>query len=345
MQKRFFILILVLTVIAFSAGLIRHLSRTARTSDKRAKEVTLIVYAPTSFVDSYGPGEILKKNFEAHCACTVIYVDVGSGRLAIDRMAAAPKNRVDVVLGLDLLLLKNAASQVKFQALNELSTKWQKPIRGFSFQRFMPYDWSPMGFVYREPTKDFSTPPSFAAALASWPEKSLSLADPSSSTVGLEWLYWVYRTQSNPTESLQKLSHLTSVVTPTWSAAYGLFKKHQVNSTFTYLTSLLYHWQVEKDESYRFLPFQEGHPIQVEYAAVPESCWNCTTAKNFVEYLVTPEAQKIIAEKNYMLPVIENVSLDPIFENLPTVTPLGLEKIDDFLNQQAQLIEAWRKAN
>ncbi len=345
MQKKFVFFFLALTVLAFGVGIGRFILKTARNSDNRRKLVTVVVYAPTSFVDSYGPGEDLKKMFETTCDCTIVYVDVGSSRLAIDRMAFDPKKRVDVVVGLDLLLLKTAATRVKFQELNDLSAPWQDQLRGFSFRRFTPYDWSPMGFVYREPNKDLPKVASLEAALNELPEKSISLADPNSSTVGLEWLYWLFRTSTNVDESLRKLARLTYIVTPNWSASYGLFKKHQVPMTFSYLTSLLYHWQVEKDHSYQFMQFSEGHPVQVEYAAVPEACWDCAVAKNFVQFLTSVEAQKVLAQKNYMLPAVKNIPLDSSFEELPKVKTLGLEKIDEFVTQQPQLIEVWKKAN
>ncbi len=346
MHKKFAFLLVALTVISFGAGIARHLLKAAKSTDLRRQQITLIVYANSSFIDAYGPGAEIKKDFEKTCECSVVYVDVGTGRAAIDRLALDAKKRVDVVVGLDLLLLKSAANRVRFQEMNSLEIEWRGDLKKYNFKRFTPYDWSPMGFVYRDnDKKPVAKVASLDEALRTWPEKSMAMADPALSTVGLEWLYWLFRTRENVDSSLKQLSKLTYVVTPNWSAAYGLFKKHQVPMAFSYLTSLIYHWQVEKDFSYHFMPFSEGHPVQVEYAAVPEACWNCSVAKQFVAFLVAPATQALIAQKNYMLPVVKNIALAPAFDDLPKVKILSFEKIDEFINQEPTLIESWKKAN
>jgi thiamine transport system substrate-binding protein len=348
-QKHILVVFFTLAVIAFSVGIWHSFKVTAAHQGESSKEVTLLVYAPTSFVDSYGPGDEIKKLFEAQCGCTVVYVDVGGARAALDRLELDSTKHVDVVLGLDLLLLRGAATRVKFQEVLEPKYPSVPELKDYHYQRFTPYDWSPMGFVYNTKdskigSRDITEIKSWADAFKLWPEKSIALEDPSLSTPGLEWLFWLYRTQPDIEGGLKALAHATYTVTPTWSAAYGLFKNHQVKSTFSYLTSLIYHWHVEKNHDYQFLAFDEGQPLQIEFAAVPDVCWSCDIGKNFVLFLTSPPIQKIIAEKNYMRPVTANVEVAPEFGELPKVKLLSAEKLDDFVKDQSHLIELWKHA-
>ena len=91
--------------------------------------------------------------------------------------------------------------------------------------------------------------------------------------------------------------------------------------------------------------FAEGHPRQIEYAVVPDSCWNCSEAKRFVHFLVSPFAQKVLAEKNYMLPVIEGADLGEAYSRLPKLKTLGPEMLEDFVRKQDQLLELWSNLN
>lgn len=71
----------------------------------------------------------------------------------------------------------------------------------------------------------------------------------------------------------------------------------------SYATSPIYHLVEEKNSNFKSYEFQEGHPVQIEFAGVPETCQNCEAAIKFVHFMQTTEAQKIIMAKNYMLPI------------------------------------------
>jgi len=245
--------------------------------------------------------------------------------------------------------LRQATERVKFEELHEAENTRVPEMKEYHYQRFAPYDWSPMGFVYNSKNADVGSGEitqikSWSDALRLFPEKSIALEDPALSTPGLEWLFWLYRTQSDLEASLKKLARATYTVTPTWSTAYGLFKNSQVKSTFSYLTSLIYHWSVEKNHDFDFLPFTDGQPLQIEFAAVPNACWSCDIGKDFVTFLATPEVQKIIAAKNYMFPVTAGVDLPPEFSQLPKVKLLSSDKLDDFIKDQDRLIDLWKHA-
>lgn len=293
-------------------------------------------------MDPYGPGLELKQEFEKNCDCTVEYVDAGGAKMAMERMKLDPTRRVDLILGLDHILLSSFAQTIKFQQLSAPDVPLREELRPFIYPRFIPYDWSPMGFVYRK--GEVPVVSSWQEAFEQWPDRTLSLQDPELSAPGLEWLYWLYLQPKELTKNFVQLNRIAHSVSPSWSASYGFFRKGQVQAAFTYLTSLIYHWSEEKNEAYQFMQFKEGHPVQIEYAAVPDSCWNCGSAKKFVSFLLTEKAQKILAAKNYMLPVRNDVQLPEVYTKLPNVKILGPGRLDEFVGRQDEILDLWRKA-
>lgn len=336
-----------LAVLTFSIIFGRTLLRTQKNYSNDSEKVNLVVYANSYFVGSFGPGSEVKSAFEKICHCVVVYVDTGTGVMALERLKLDPSRRVDVVLGLDHLLLNRAAHSVRFQEVARPNIKWQAPIEKYVYSRFIPYDWAPMGFVYRKSDvpEGFLKAKNLREAIQNLQSHSLSLVDPTMSPVGLEFIYWLFArfgsAQALDLTILQQLRDKVHSYSPSWSSSYGLFKKKQSSVTFSYLTSLIYHWSYENNFNYQFLILEDGHPTQIEYAAVPESCWNCGDAKKFIEFITRSEAQKILAEKNYMLPVSGDVELDKIYKTLPQPKALGPEKLEDFARAENQILNAW----
>jgi thiamine transport system substrate-binding protein len=90
------------------------------------------------------------------------------------------------------------------------------------------------------------------------------------------------------------------------------------------------------------MSFSNGHPLQIEYAAVPDTCWNCNVGKRFVEFLGSPWAQKLLAEKNFMLPIRADVELPAVFKELPKVKTLAPTDVENFVNERQVLLDIWR---
>ncbi|HEX4923612.1 MAG TPA: extracellular solute-binding protein, partial [Bdellovibrionales bacterium] len=102
---------------------------------------------------------------------------------------------------------------------------------------------------------------------------------------------------------LAKLKPNLHSVSPSWSTAYGLFKKKEAKIVLSYLTSPLYHKVAENDDGFEAAVFTQGHVAHVEYAAIPAACTSCKRAEEFLEFLLQAESQTRLMELNYMLPV------------------------------------------
>ena len=62
----------------------------------------LTVYTYESFTAEWGPGPVVKKNFEAECACEVDFVSVADGVALLNRLKLeGTSTKADIVLGLE----------------------------------------------------------------------------------------------------------------------------------------------------------------------------------------------------------------------------------------------------
>ena len=109
----------------------------------------------------------------------------------------------------------------------------------------------------------------------------------------------------------------------------------------SYTTSPAYHQVAEGVDHYKAAQFSEGHVAQVEVAAISAYTEQPELANQFLQFLISPEAQAIIPVTNWMLPVIDGIELPEAFDKL--VTPDTI----DFTPQaiaanRAAWIKTWR---
>lgn len=318
MRSRLAVILILFTAITVGLLFARQLyiyRDLPRPADDRQK-LRLLTYS--TFVSSTGPGAEIIARFEKENNCVVEVVSSGDAGLLLERLklgvAGVP---FDVVLGFDQILLPEADAQFEWQPQAFAVSSRHPTLAEFIHPHFLPYDWSPMSFVYRKGSSG-PVPRNFADLIRPEYKGQIALQDPRSSTPGLQFLQWVKAVESDKSESfLQQLKPNVHSVSPSWSFAYGLFKKEQVRFVFSYVTSLAYHWGMEGDRNFQILNFPEGHPVQVEYVGVPRSCRECVLAQKFVEELLKPWAQKLIMEKNFMFPVIKGLEEGTVFAELP----------------------------
>jgi len=335
-QKWLFILV-GMSMAAAGLGVFNYFTRFNRARNQLAPRPELIVVGSSSFIGPYGPGPELKTRFEKICLCDVRLVDGGGVELLLNKLSMA--NEVfDVVVGLDQIHLKRFANSVKWRALKVPDRNWLPVVKENYYRNFLPYDWSPMTFIFKK-NSGLPAKGKIANFLDQLRSKSLMLQDPRLSTPGLQFVLWNWLLP----DSFLRLSAKVKMLAPDWSAAYGLFRKGQALATFTYQTSIVYHWVEEKDESFQVAEFDEGHVAQIEFAAVPDLCRSCGLAERFVEFMTEGDSQRIIMSKNFMLPVVEEIKDNTEFLRLPALKLLTVENLDGFVDQQDDIIKQWRQ--
>ncbi len=307
-------------------------------SQSKDSRPVLRVLSYDSFIKSWGPGPQLKAQFEVLCNCQVEFLLPAETTHMLDQKNIL-KQRVDIVIGFDQYeILKNKGKmrwhplQNNFEFVNELKN-YQEP-------EVLPFDYGPLAFVKHKDDKTNVT--KFDDLLNPHWLGGISLIDARTSNTGLQFLMWLLQVkgEDGALTFLRKLDKNIHALPSSWSAAYGLFTRGRAKAVFSYLTSPLYLQIYEKKDLFEALIFTEGHPIQVEYLGIPESCAQCEIATDFAKYLLTAPAQNLIMYKNMMLPAIKGIKEGTEFAQLPDVKilpPISME----LFNRRVNLIQMW----
>ena len=306
----------------------------------------LKVLTYSSFAGVYGPGPLIKEEFEKYCSCEVQWFLSEDSTLLSQRFHLLPK--IDMVLGWDQItkLSAKANSWENLSILREsfLELEFLKKTGVLSqipSDFFIPYDWSPIGFLYKDSLQKKGTHK--ISNLEGLKEFSgrFSIPEPRTSNLGLQFYYWLYESYQGDLEKianyLKQIQGKLYGPVPSWSLAYGFFRKGQTDLGFSYLSSLLYHQREELDQKYFFLTFESPHPYQVELFSISKKAKNKSLAFRFAKLLLSEKGQKILRDKNYMFPV----SIPYQFEELPKL--LNYQLLEEFMNQKEELLELWKQ--
>ena len=329
-------------LLPITLGLLIYWTSDETGGDKEYADLVIISYS--SFLNEWGPGPQLSKIFEDKYNIKIKWIDAGDAGLILERMRfQSQRNPIDIVIGLDQLNIEEARNISEWRNFIYPDVLWHRNLPKDALERdFVPFDWGPLAFVYKE--GEVVPPMSLQDLLSKKYTKAISLQDPRTSTPGLQFLYWVL-TEEGLDEGFDFLENLSSSVhsiSTSWSTSYGLFKKGQAKLTFSYITSPVYHKVEEKSSDYRAAIFSDGHPYQVEYMGIPENCKNCELAEIFVRFLLEPESQKIIMEKNYMLPVLDQVEVNTPFADVPDVSLIPFSA-QSLTRDRRSLLERWKQ--
>ena len=319
-----------------------------RQEHKELPRLKVMVYS--SFLSPYGPARDIQKKFEEICRCQVQWMEVEDSALIVQRLKLRSDGlKVDVVLGLDQITAFSAEKNIQWKpvsiSVDNMILKAQHYLRSVNNEEgqytFIPISWAPFIFISRVSE---GLPKTFQDLLSPQWKKNISLPHPRSSTVGLQFYFWLF-SQTNLKERFWFLSQFKNQIynlSYSWSYAYGLFQKEFADIVFSYQTSLVYHW-VEDQETYFPVYFKEGHPHQMELAGIPSTCVHCLLAEKWVLFLLRKDIQEILMRKNYMLPVIKNVVNHTPFEKLKMVPLISYKKIDQFLSNKQTYLQQWEE--
>jgi thiamine transport system substrate-binding protein len=303
----------------------------------------LTVYTYPSFVSEWGPGSGLKKLFEQKCDCTLNFVAAGDGSTLISKLKLeGNSSRADIVLGVDNSVVSDAIESDLFLPLPPSQAKLQVPIQDQIRKKAVPFDFGLITVMY-DSTK-ITNPPKSLDDLLQRPEfkKKLIVQDPRFSAPGLSFLVFLRSTYGEGLAAkLKLLKSQTLTVTPGWSEGYALFTKWEAPLVVSYTSSEFYHRIVEHNTRFKAAIFQE-HTVNVEFAGVVKTTKNKLLATSFVDFLLSPDAQKIISEANWMYPILpesEIKDLNPIFSKSAKPKFKELSFLD--ASSRKELIDTW----
>lgn len=306
---------------------------------------TLRIMSYSSFLQEEGAGPELSQLFYEQTGIRIKWINAGNAGLLIERLKfKRDSDRPDLIMGFDQFSILEARKSFKFLELRDLNRKLQNPHlpSGSKQSDFLAYDWGPMTFIYRN--NEVVAPIQLDDLLKEDYESRLILPDPRMSSPGLQFLLWVIGVKGEDAgfDFLKKLQPSIRVMPPSWSSSYSLFKSTPGTMVFSYLTSPYYHKLEENSEAYKAAAFNDPLPVQVEYAAIPQFCGRCDQAMSFMNFLITPGAQKILMNKNYMYPVALLPEMEKDFpwpEKNSYLDPIETLRL---INKKKELINRWK---
>jgi thiamine transport system substrate-binding protein len=264
---------------------------------------TLTIYTYDAFAADYGPGPGLKAGFEKTCGCTLNFVAADSSIGALRKVQLeGATTAADIVLGLDTSLTGEARATGLFAAHGLTFDKLSLPA-AWTDPDFAPVDFGYFAFVY-DKTKVKTPPTSFDELIKEPQSFKIVLEDPRSDTPGLGLVLWIKAAYGDKAPAIWAgLKPHIATMARSWSDAYGLFLKGEADMALSYTTSPAYHAVAENNPNYGYAEFTEGFYPQIEIAGILKSSKHQDLAKQFLAWLVTPDAQGIIPTTNWMYPV------------------------------------------
>ncbi|MEO5758766.1 MAG: thiamine ABC transporter substrate binding subunit [Mesorhizobium sp.] len=301
----------------------------------------LTVYTYESFTADWGPGPVVKKEFEAECGCDVEFVSVADGVALLNRVKLeGASTKADIVLGLDTNLTAEAKATGLFSPHGAVADA--NVPGGWSDDTFVPYDYGYFAVVYD--TEKLKTPPkSLKELVEGSASDKIVIQDPRTSTPGLGLLLWVKSVYGDKApEAWAKLKSKVLTVTPGWSEAYGLFTKGEAPMVLSYTTSPAYHMVAEKTERYQAASFEEGEYLQIEVAGITTSGAKNPLAEKFMAFMTGPKFQDAIPETNWMYPAGKTGKpLNPAFDKLVKPTKTLLFSPEEVATNRKAWVDEW----
>lgn len=304
---------------------------------------TLTVYTYDSFASEWGPGPKIEKAFENVCDCDLKFVALDDGVSILNRLRLeGTSSKADVILGLDDSLM-DTAEKTGLLMPHQVNTSGLTLPGGWTDKTFVPFDYGFFAFVYNR-EKLPHPPKSLRALVEQNPKLKIIYQDPRTSTPGQGLMFWVKSVYGDKAADAWKLlAAKTVTVTKGWSEAYSMFLKGESDLVLSYTTSPAYHVMAENDRRYAATRFAEGSYQQTEVGAVVKSTEHAKLAKQFLQFMISDEVQKIIPMTNWMYPVTK-VSLPQAFTAYPQPNMVLHFDAKTISEHRKQWIREWQSA-
>lgn len=310
-----------------------------------AAQPTLVVYTYDSFTSEWGPGPQVEAAFEKSCNCDLQLLGLEDGVSILNRLRLeGDASKADVLLGIDTNLTAEARATGLFaehglkMTSSALPESWQDDL-------FLPYDYGYFAFVYnREKLPD--PPRSLRQLVEAGDGPTLLIQDPRTSTPGLGLLLWMKNVFGDDAAAAwAQLAPRIVTVSKGWSEAYGLFLDGEADMVLSYSTSPAYHIIAEQDRRFAAARFSEGHYQQIEVAGMLESSKQKPLAREFLQFMLGSEFQRIIPTTNWMYPAaLPATELPPEFGDLIDPSPALLFDDQQVARERRGWIDEWLEA-
>lgn len=326
---------------------------------KSSQEQDLVIYSYDTFMARGGLGQKIIPMFEKKCGCKVKAISVGDGAQILTRVQLDEKRKkptAHLVVGID------GPTWQLIKPYAEEWGEWRPTLYGEvsdDLKRgngFLPFDYGYMTFIADQKSLKKSglpTPTSLKELLNEKWRRQMILEDPRTSTPGLSFL--LFFNQINPSDFQERMRQMKTqwlTLAPGWDAAYGLFLKNEAPLVWSYITSQAYHEEdgdvptKDKPRRYEAVMLEEGAPLQIEGAALIKGAFRDAKqrqlAKDFLDFLLSPDVQALVPKHNWMLPALTKTTLPESFRNLPK--PKKVINLVEDRNEIDAVMRTWMRS-
>lgn len=281
----------------------------------------LVVYTYDGITSEWGLGPKIFPKFEKACGCKIRVVARGDVGVMVSQLIFEKDSpKADVVLGIDNTFREKVASEDLLdsyvpKSIGFLDQALIPSSNGVPDFRFIPFDFGYVGFVYDSDRLKVAPKGLEDLTLANYAKKII-IEDAQTSSTGKIFLYWIASEYGNATaEYLLRLKPSLLTITPGWSEAYSLFLQGEAPLVLSYTTSPAYHAVNENTTRYKAAIFPKMYR-QIEYVGIARGAKERKIAEQFVEFMLSEEAQKEIPLGNYMYPARHGIALPDAFSAL-----------------------------
>ena len=329
---------------------------TAGTAESGTPELVVSTYG--AFVDapSTSPGPWLKDAFESEFDATITYATPDSEiNYYIERALQGAEIDADAYVGLNVDMLIRIDERLEdglFTSVDDVSGQGDVK-EGLNFDpqgRIIPYDTSYVSIVYNETMADdgdFVAPETFDGLLDSEFQGDLLTQNPTGSSTGKSFLLHTIDAKG-PDGYLDYWEQLQANdvrVLSDWSASYTAYENEEAPMVVSYSTDQVYASQSGEDlakHQIRFLndqgyAYPEGMSI-FEGADEPE------LARQFLEFMLRPDVQAEIAQRNVAFPATTSAELPAEFAEYAQAPPEAVTfTYDELRDNVSEWTQAWER--
>ena len=322
---------------------------TTRTDE--GSELTIATYE--SFVDapSTSGGPWLKEAFESEFDAEITYQTPDAGvNHYIEQQNAGAGIDADMYLGLNVDELVDVDEQLDEELFeSDLSVAGQENVReGLDFDpqnRAIPFSTGYISLVYD--STETEAPETFDGLLEEEHRGDLIAQDPAQSTTGQAFLYHTvhYFGEDEYLDFWNELQENDVRVLGSWADSYGVWSEGEAPMVVSYSTDQVFAADEGADldqHQIRFLNDQayanpEGIGI---FADAP----NPNLSREFIEFVLQPDIQGEIAQRNVVFPATENANVPEEYDELAHEPPEPVTfTYEELQGSHSEWIEDWER--
>mgnify|MGYP006282875303 CR=1 FL=1 len=319
-------------------------------------ELVVATYGPFVDAPSSSPGAWIKETFESEFDATLRYATPDSEiNYFIERALRGVDIDADVYVGLNVDMLIRIDEQLDeglFTPVNGLS-RGGDVKESLSFDpkgRTIPYDTSYVSIVYNETLGDngaYSAPETFDELLDPAYEGDLLAQNPTASATGKSFLLHTIKAKgaNGYLDYWKQLQDNGVRILSDWSSSYTAYSNEEAPMVVSYSTDQVYAQRSGEDlakHQIRFLNDQ-GYAYP-EGMALFEGTDTPELARSFLDFMLRPDVQGEIAQRNVAFPATTTAELPASFSEYAQAPPEAVTFTYDALRDNvSEWTQAWER--